>query len=243
MASAAQVTANTANAKFSTGPKTDAGKDNAKRNAFKHGLTAATLVLSPEDMAIYETFSSGLLLEWKPVGPRESQLARILVDAHWRLNGIPAFERNIYALAQYEPAPEHLADIEDSPLRTALIETHALISHERHLRNLHLQEARLHRYIAATAKELNQLQAHRYKLLVEFHGPSQSEAPQSEPDPDPLDPIGFDFPTSTDDDDMLRESAFREIHNRHLRHIELRKSYAAGAATATASTPEDENLI
>lgn len=46
MATAKQVAANQANAKRSTGPKTDAGKARSKRNAFKHGLSCGLPVTS-----------------------------------------------------------------------------------------------------------------------------------------------------------------------------------------------------
>ncbi|MGB2610780.1 MAG: hypothetical protein WBC80_17530, partial [Isosphaeraceae bacterium] len=44
MATAAQIEANRRNAQRSTGPKTDEGKDRVRRNAFKHGMTARTIM-------------------------------------------------------------------------------------------------------------------------------------------------------------------------------------------------------
>ena len=51
MATAAQIEANRRNAKRSTGPKSDEGKDRVRCNAIKHGLTACTImpVLPNED--------------------------------------------------------------------------------------------------------------------------------------------------------------------------------------------------
>ncbi len=51
MATAAQIEANRRNAQSSTGPKTDMGKARVRRNAFKHGMTARTImpVLTQED--------------------------------------------------------------------------------------------------------------------------------------------------------------------------------------------------
>ena len=45
MTSSKQIQANRANAKKSTGPKTEAGKARSRRNAWKHGLTAETLII------------------------------------------------------------------------------------------------------------------------------------------------------------------------------------------------------
>src|ERR1035438_5174370 len=50
-ASPARKSANTANAQLSTGPRTPEGKSRSAQNASKHGLTAADLVIGPEDRA------------------------------------------------------------------------------------------------------------------------------------------------------------------------------------------------
>ena len=47
--SAAQLLANQNNAKLSTGPRSAEGKERARRNGLKHGLTGAGVVLHPED--------------------------------------------------------------------------------------------------------------------------------------------------------------------------------------------------
>ena len=51
MATLAQTLANQANARKSTGPRTQEGKDAARRNALKHGLASETLVLPDEEAA------------------------------------------------------------------------------------------------------------------------------------------------------------------------------------------------
>ena len=49
MSSEARQTANAANARLSTGPSTEEGKARSSQNARTHGLTAARLVIAPED--------------------------------------------------------------------------------------------------------------------------------------------------------------------------------------------------
>jgi hypothetical protein len=46
----ARTAANIANAKLSTGPKTEEGKERSRRNSLKHGLTGAGVVLPEEDV-------------------------------------------------------------------------------------------------------------------------------------------------------------------------------------------------
>ena len=49
MATQRQIAANRANARKSTGPRTEAGKRRAKRNALTHGLTTKDTVLITEN--------------------------------------------------------------------------------------------------------------------------------------------------------------------------------------------------
>ena len=189
MASPAQINANTLNAQLSTGPRTESGKTAAKLNAFKHGLTAGTVVLPTEDMEAYQQFSAAIRASFEPVGALEDQLAQLIADTHWRLNRIITLETNIFALAQLEPAPDHLAHLDEGLARTALIQANALITHERQFRNLHLQEQRLHRILRNAISDLGALQ--RDRLLEEpapaigFDFTSKPQAPKSTTIPTP----------------------------------------------------------
>ena len=62
MASLRQIAANQKNAQKSTGPKTDEGKDASRRNAVKHGLAGAGVILPGDDEAAIETRKA----EWRP---------------------------------------------------------------------------------------------------------------------------------------------------------------------------------
>ena len=54
MATAAQIEANRRNAKLSTGPRTEAGKNRGRFNAPDHGCRANILVLASEEFGAYE---------------------------------------------------------------------------------------------------------------------------------------------------------------------------------------------
>jgi hypothetical protein len=56
MSTRKQIAANRRNAGRSTGPKTAAGKDRAKGNALKHGLTAAQITVFDEHPEDFESF-------------------------------------------------------------------------------------------------------------------------------------------------------------------------------------------
>ncbi len=76
MATAAQIEANRLNAQRSTGPKTDEGKARVRRNAFKHGMTARTImpVLPQEDPKELEDRTQQAIAAMKPRNPLELDL-------------------------------------------------------------------------------------------------------------------------------------------------------------------------
>jgi hypothetical protein len=78
-------TANRANARRSTGPKTPEGKAVVRLNALRHGLLARDVVLPGEDADAFEDFCNQIRANLSPVGPIEEFLAECVVNAMWRL--------------------------------------------------------------------------------------------------------------------------------------------------------------
>ncbi len=68
-----QIEANRRNSRRSTGPKTRTGKAESKRNAIKHGLLAADLVVRDEDPVEFARVLENLVDELQPKGPLEAQ--------------------------------------------------------------------------------------------------------------------------------------------------------------------------
>ena len=77
MASEAQIRANQQNAQRSTGPVTPGGKEQSRRNALKHGLTGAGVVLPAADAAEVERRAVAFADELEAVGDVETALARL----------------------------------------------------------------------------------------------------------------------------------------------------------------------
>jgi len=95
MASDKQLSANTSNAKQSTGPRSQSGKARSRLNSRKHGLTAKTLVIGDEDPAQFEKLRAELMEEYDPQSALECELVERLSSLLWRLRRIPAFEAAI----------------------------------------------------------------------------------------------------------------------------------------------------
>jgi len=85
MTTDAQLAANRANAARSTGPKTSAGKERARRNALRHGMTGAQLVVFDEKAEDFARFNESLRAALAPADEFEEQLVERIVICHWRL--------------------------------------------------------------------------------------------------------------------------------------------------------------
>lgn len=103
MASPAQVLANRANARRSTGPKTAEGKQRSSQNNRKHGLTLGILAVDPAEQFEFCEFEASVRAEWKPEGFLECETLQQFLDAAWRLRKIHAIVEGL--IAQYEEDP------------------------------------------------------------------------------------------------------------------------------------------
>jgi hypothetical protein len=85
MSSLRQIDANRQNAAKSTGPKTNEGKRQSRRNAVRHGLTAETVVDALEDPADYKAFEASVAAGYDPQTAVERELVLRLASLLWRL--------------------------------------------------------------------------------------------------------------------------------------------------------------
>jgi hypothetical protein len=90
---------NKANAQYSTGPKTEAGKQQSSLNALRHGLTSQIVVMPAEDHQAYQAHLESFTKEYDPQGATEVNMVQALADASWRLNRIRALETDALGLA------------------------------------------------------------------------------------------------------------------------------------------------
>jgi hypothetical protein len=181
MSSPAQIAANRANAKLSTGPASDAGKAKSSLNALKTGLTGRTILLPDEDPQLYQAHVESFFDEWKPAGERERSLVQAIAETEWRLMRIPTLEAGIYDLGQLEFAELFLD--EDPTRRARLIKAKILMTYQRQFNNLSIQENRLCRRREKDTATLRQLQAERKQ-------PEEQEKESALPSE-----IGFEFST------------------------------------------------
>jgi hypothetical protein len=157
--SEARLAANKANAQLSTGATSPEGKAKSSLNAVKTALTGRTILLPTEDAAAYEQYVREYAKDLSPEGQRESDLVQSIADSSWRLQRIPVLEAAIYAQGRIQ-FDNHF-DEYDASLRSSLIDLQTHLTYEKQLRNLHIQEARLHRRREKDLAELRELQKER----------------------------------------------------------------------------------
>jgi hypothetical protein len=92
MTSFRQIEANRRNARLSTGPATEEGKQKSRQNAVRHGLTAETVIDALEDAEDYRAFEMAVTADYDAQSVVERELVLRLASLLWRLRRATAVE-------------------------------------------------------------------------------------------------------------------------------------------------------
>lgn len=92
--------ANRANAMLSTGPATMEGKGQASRNATRHGLLSARLLLNDEDPSEFAALAEDLGRSLSPIGMAEAALVERVAITIWRQRRLVRAETAAISLAR-----------------------------------------------------------------------------------------------------------------------------------------------
>lgn len=96
MTSLRQIEANRRNARLSTGPTTEEGKKKSRRNAFRHGLAAETVIDAFEDAEDYAAFEMAVTSDYDAQSVVERELVLRLASLLWRLRRVTAIEAGLF---------------------------------------------------------------------------------------------------------------------------------------------------
>jgi hypothetical protein len=125
MATAAQITANRANAQKSTGPRSAEGKSASRFNSLKHGIDAASVVIPGEDPADYEALAADYRRDFRPQSPSDIFHVDTMLRADWLKRRLQIVEADLYRtlLAETPGASLAAALLSDSPAAKLLART------------------------------------------------------------------------------------------------------------------------
>ena len=93
-----QIEANRRNARKSTGPTTEDGKQNSRCNAVRHGLTAETVIGALEDAADYRAFEATIIADYDAQSAVERELVLRLASLLWRLRRATTVETGLFEI-------------------------------------------------------------------------------------------------------------------------------------------------
>jgi hypothetical protein len=158
MATQAQILANQANARLSTGPKTAAGKARSSQNATTHGLTAGILHIPAHETAAFRQFEAKVKQAIRPQGSLERTAAGNFVYAAWRLRKIRALLAELYR--------EHRVDPLVAPDAAAAV------------RQLTRYRATVEMMFFRSLKQLRELQTNRAARNFQLHAPERVALPK-----------------------------------------------------------------
>jgi hypothetical protein len=85
MATERQIQANRANAKRSTGPITEKGKQASSQNALRHGQLSSCVVLKAESAPLFDELMDSLIAEFQPRTANETALIETMAVSRWKL--------------------------------------------------------------------------------------------------------------------------------------------------------------
>ena len=98
MTSLRQIEANRRNALKSTGPRTEVGKEQSRRNAYRHGLTAETVITCLEDLEDYKAFEATIIADYDPATAVERELVLRPASLLWRSRRAILIESGLFAI-------------------------------------------------------------------------------------------------------------------------------------------------
>jgi hypothetical protein len=162
MATERQIQANRANAKRSTGPITEKGKQASSQNALRHGLLSSCVVLKAESVPVFDDLMKSLIEEFQPRAGNELALIESMAVARWKLTRNWTLHTALLELETVKQDPT----VGSAPVITALA-FKSLADSSQSLHLLHRYEVSLDRQYSRALNNLLKVRAARNAAPVE----------------------------------------------------------------------------
>jgi hypothetical protein len=152
MSTPAQIAANQANSKLSTGATSEAGKKIVSQNSWKHGLCAKVHIAPPGERNALQEHVEGYIQSYAPVGLPERDLVRNIAENHFRLQRAHALEHALVTQIMLD---------QSANIDSASADDETWEEKTRELKNIATQAGRIQRAIEKSTAALNAMQAQR----------------------------------------------------------------------------------
>ena len=117
MTSFKQIEANRRNARKSAGPITQEGKQRARCNAVRHGLTAETVINALEDAEDYKAFEATVIADYNAQSAVEREFVLRFASLLWRFRRATAIETGLFEIQPGNPIAARQARQANLPSR------------------------------------------------------------------------------------------------------------------------------
>jgi hypothetical protein len=221
MASAAQVKANRENCRFSTGPRTEEGKNISRLNAVTHGYYAKITVVPGEKLEEWQAFCVDYVQEKFAEGLPEILCAAQSALAEWMLLRLNTSQVKAFVEKSPDEVPRDDRYVyldERREKQEERIENHLI-----RIRDKHLAQLRLHKKDrAGAAKESN---GPMTMCQLESVAATIPVAVQPDPIVDATSPIGAQTPetASHSPEELARREAIREETVKFIAYLNTRR--------------------
>ena len=208
----AQLAANRANARKSTGPRTDAGKSASRMNALKSGLHARSLIIRGEDPEALAQLAAEYNAEFHPVTARQRDLVDTIVRNEWKIRRLERLEADLWD-ERFDAIDDWNTGSNPRLERRRLRHPLSCAFNDELEKRLENLQRRVHAYERSTARALKELQSRAGASVCQpAEGPELIETepspqeigfvpstpvpltpthPSPSPEPRPPAPIGF----------------------------------------------------
>ncbi len=165
MRSELQIQASRRNGALSRGPITPEGKQRSSQNAVKYGLSARTVVLCTEDMALFEQVEQDYIDSFQPCTIFEVHLIQHLAVAEWRLRRAWAVATAITdkCIVDHEAQDDREIGDSDADYR------------------LGVNQQRVEKAVAAAERAEARFERTQARTLAEFHRLRKLRPPDAQP--------------------------------------------------------------
>jgi hypothetical protein len=146
-------------------PKSAAGTQRTRLNAYKHGLTGQIYLLTPEEQTAFDAHCKSICEALAPVGALEIDIAQAIAEDRWRLKRARAIDTGLFAAGQqgllgFNPG-EAIEDPAQRLIADTLIQARTWLAKNDNFLLLALYEQRISRTIERNMAELRTLRAER----------------------------------------------------------------------------------